>query len=82
MITNNKSSQDKILCLTFNQDSSCFAIGTETGFKIYSLYPKKHSFERNLNGWLEIIEMLYKSNILVLVGRGIYPKFSKNRLII
>ena len=82
MITNNKSSQDKILCLTFNQDSSCFAIGTETGFKIYSLYPEKHCFERNLNGGIGIIEMLYKSNILGLVGGGAYPKFSKNKLII
>ena len=82
MIKNNESSQDKILCLSFNQDSSCFAIGTETGFKIYSSYPINHCFERNLNGGIGIIEMLYKSNILGLVGGGTYPKFNKNKLII
>jgi WD40 repeat protein len=82
MIKNNESSQDKILCLSFNQDSSCFAIGTETGFKIYSSYPINHCFERNLNGGIGIIEMLYRSNILGLVGGGTYPKFNKNKLII
>ena len=81
MKTNNLNSE-KILCLSFNQDSSCFAIGTETGFKIYSSYPINHCFERNLNGGIGIIEMLYKSNILGLVGGGTYPKFNKNKLII
>ena len=82
MLANNESSQDKILCLSFNQDSSCFAIGTERGFKIYSSYPISHCFERNLNGGIGIIEMLYRSNILGLVGGGTYPKFNKNKLII
>jgi WD40 repeat protein len=81
-MTTNTPSSDKILYLSFNQDASCFAVGTETGFKIYSSYPINHCYERNLNGGIGIIEMLYKSNILGLVGGGTYPKFSKNKLII
>ena len=81
-MTTNTLSSDKILYLSFNQDASCFAVGTETGFKIYSSYPLNHCYERNLNGGIGIIEMLYKSNILGLVGGGTYPKFSKNKLII
>ena len=81
-MTTNTPSSDIILYLSFNQDASCFAVGTETGFKIYSSYPLNHCYERNLNGGIGIIEMLYKSNILGLVGGGTYPKFSKNKLII
>ena len=81
-MTTNTLSSDIILYLSFNQDASCFAVGTETGFKIYSSYPLNHCYERNLNGGIGIIEMLYKSNILGLVGGGTYPKFSKNKLII
>ena len=81
-MTTNTLSSDIILYLSFNQDASCFAVGTETGFKIYSSYPLNHCYERNLNGGIGIIEMLYKSNILGLVGGGTYPKFNKNKLII
>lgn len=37
---------DQMLYATFNQDASCFAIGTERGFKIFNSYPFKDSFER------------------------------------
>jgi len=38
--------EDEIIYSGFNQDSSCFAIGTEKGFQIYNTYPFKNSFER------------------------------------
>lgn len=37
----------KILYVSFNQDSSCFSVGTETGFKIYNTNPYKPNFERS-----------------------------------
>lgn len=39
-------SEDSMLFATFNQDGSCFALGTEKGFKIYNSYPFRENFER------------------------------------
>lgn len=43
-----EQNKDTILYVSFNQDSSCFAIGTETGFKIYNTYPFKLNFSRSI----------------------------------
>ena len=75
--------EEKILYISFNQDNTCFAVGTEIGYKIYDLInPNLDYYERVLDGGIGIIEMLYKSNILVLVGGGEYPKYSKNKVIL
>ena len=78
----NKPIEDQMLYVSFNQDSSCFVIGTQRGFKIYSSYPLKNSYERILDGGIGIVEMLYKSNIIALVGGGHSPKYNKNKVII
>ena len=59
---------------SFNQDSTCFSIWTQKGFKTYSLYPLNDVYQRELDGGIGIVEMLYKSNILALVGGGKCPK--------
>ena len=38
---------DKLLHISFNQDHSCFSIGSEQGFRIYELNPFKTIFERS-----------------------------------
>ena len=38
---------DKLLHISFNQDHSCFSIGSEQGFRIYDLNPFKTIFERS-----------------------------------
>jgi len=72
----------EILYCNFNQDQSCFAIGTQSGFKIFQTNPFKESFFRDLGGGIGIVEMLFKCNILALVGGGQNPKFPTNKVII
>ena len=77
-----RESSHGILYVAFNQDSKCFSVGTETGFRIYNTNPFKLNFERTLGGGIGIVEMLYRCNILALVGGGKNPKFLTNKVII
>jgi len=43
---NTETKNDSIICVSFNQDTSCFAAGTERGFRIFNTYPFKDNFER------------------------------------
>lgn len=38
----------QILSISFNQDGSCFAIGSQKGFRIYNSYPFKENIERRI----------------------------------
>ena len=73
---------NEILCINFNQDGSCIAIGTETGFKIINTLPFLDICYQNMGGGIGIIEMLNTTNIFGLVGGGKNPKYPLNELII
>jgi len=75
-------SDTEILYCNFNQDQGCFAIGTQNGFKIYSTNPFKETFSRDLGGGIGIVEMLYRCNILALVGGGNSPKYPLNKVML
>ncbi|ELP95238.1 WD repeat domain phosphoinositide-interacting protein, putative [Entamoeba invadens IP1] len=78
------SDTQKILCISFNQDYSCFALGTTHGFSVYGIDQNhlRERFKRNFNGGVGIIELLYKSNLVALVGGGPQPVFPPTKLII
>ncbi|OIT38360.1 PREDICTED: autophagy-related protein 18a-like [Nicotiana attenuata] len=70
--------------VSFNQDCSCFAIGTDRGFGVFTCDPFCESFCRyceNIGG-IGIIEMLFRSNILAFVGRGDHPQYPRNKVMI
>ena len=79
---NNINENNKILNISFNQDNSCFAISSQTGFIIYETFPFKKRYEKNLGGSIKITEMYYRSNILALVSGCDFPKFDQKKLII
>jgi WD40 repeat protein len=76
-------SQDPVTITTlgFNQDYQCFQIGTTTGFHIYNSDPQRERFSR-LIGHVELIEILYKTNIIVFVGGKYNDKYPPNKVII
>lgn len=73
---------DELYFLTFNQDHTCMASGTHNGFRIFNSDPYKETFKRDFSGGIGMVEMLFRCNILALVGGGQDPAFLKNKVIL
>jgi len=73
---------NRILDISFNQDQGCFAIATEKGFRIFNSYPFKDTFQRDFDAGIGIVAMLFRSNILALVGGGVHPKYPRNKVVL
>ncbi|KAK6121127.1 hypothetical protein DH2020_045115 [Rehmannia glutinosa] len=78
-----------ILHLSFNQDRGCFSVGTTHGFIIFQINPFRETFRRGFStgtggeiGGTGVVEMLFRCNILALVGGGPTPKFPRNKVMI
>ena len=96
MTTNTNPSMDSLLSLSFNQDGGCLAVGTTSGFRIYNVFPFQETFRRtfdsvsgqspkkttNQTNGIGIVEMLFRCNLLALVGGGPSPKYPTNKVMI
>ncbi|KAL5775413.1 hypothetical protein ACOSP7_012970 [Xanthoceras sorbifolium] len=59
----------ELLSVSWNRDYGCFVAGTSCGFRIYNCEPFKETFRCELKGGgFKIVEMLFRCNILALVG--------------
>ncbi|KAG9443342.1 hypothetical protein H6P81_014682 [Aristolochia fimbriata] len=73
----------ELLTVSWNQDYACFVAGTNHGFRIYNSEPFKQTFRRDLkSAGFRIVEMLFRSNILALVGNGSSPQYPPNKVMI
>ena len=79
---NDEKNDMKILSISFNQDNSCFSVGTEDGFMIFETYPFKNQYKRKMDGGIKQAEMLYRTNLLALIGGGDVPKFNPKKVVI
>ena len=53
--------------VSYNQDGSCFSCGGNGLFRIYEIDSLRERFTRQYDGDLRIVEMYYKTNILIMV---------------
>ncbi|PSS19654.1 Autophagy-related protein like [Actinidia chinensis var. chinensis] len=74
-----------LLHLSFNQDFGCFAVGTDRGFRIYNCDPFREIFRREFGeggGGIAAVQMLFRCNILAVVGGGCEPQYPLNKVMI
>ncbi|KAJ2848888.1 Phosphatidylinositol 3,5-bisphosphate-binding protein [Coemansia brasiliensis] len=77
----------ELLYAAFNQDYGCFAIGTQSGFRIFNSDPYKEKMRRGdpiefKDGGIGIVALLYRSNYLAFVGGGRNPQFPPNKVML
>uniref|UniRef100_A0A1D1Y915 Autophagy-related protein 18 n=1 Tax=Anthurium amnicola TaxID=1678845 RepID=A0A1D1Y915_9ARAE len=78
MNLNNKGNNE-LLFINFNQDFSCISVGTQHGYKIYNCDPFGKCYSKS-DGGIGIVEMLFCTSLVALVGAGEHPSFSPRRL--
>ncbi|KAL0486032.1 autophagy-related protein ATG18 [Acrasis kona] len=76
------NSAEDLQFLGFNQDFSCVAAGVINGFRIFNCDPYKETFKREFSGSIGIVEMLFRCNILAIVGGGKDPAYSNQKVIL
>ncbi|CCK71950.1 WD40 repeat domain-containing protein KNAG_0I01650 [Huiozyma naganishii CBS 8797] len=64
--------------VNFNQNGSCISVGTSNGFKVFNCEPfgRFYSESEPEYGGYSIVEMLFSTSLVALVGNGDQPQLS------
>lgn len=83
---------NEILHVAFNQDFTCFACGTESGFRVYTADPFKLTWSRDFEAGPEassevscglgLVSMLHRTNVLAIVGGGKRPRLPPHKVVL
>lgn len=65
--------------LNFNQTGTCISMGTSEGFEIFNCDPFG-KFYSDESGGYGLVEMLFSTSLLAVVGVGDQPAMSPRRL--
>jgi len=71
--------EQPLLAQRFNQDCSCVAVGTRRGYQVFTCEPFA-SCHASADGGVGLVEMLFSSSLIALVGAGARPGDSPRRL--
>jgi WD repeat-containing protein 45 len=75
--------RSSLLTCAFNQDGGCLAIGTTSGFAVHNLHPQYAiSVNHNDLGGVGLVELLFRCNIMLIVGGGPNPHAPPHRVLI
>lgn len=65
------SNSDQVNYITFNQDNSCVAIGLNSGYKVFNCNPTfGKCYQYIKNEPIGLVEMLYNTSLMVIIGLG------------
>lgn len=70
----------KLLCYSLNADASCVTVGTKSGLYVYNLDPVVRRLKGCIGDGFKIVELLYCTSLLVMVGSGDHPGSSPRTL--
>ncbi|KAH7616917.1 hypothetical protein Ndes2526B_g09024 [Nannochloris sp. 'desiccata'] len=72
-----------LISVSFNQDAGCFSIALTNGFRVFTTVPFSEFYRRQFDAeGVAIAEMLFRSNLVALVGGGPIPKYPPNKVMI
>lgn len=74
-----KTNVEALNFINFNQDGSCISIGTDRGYKIFNCDPFGKCYSRQ-DGGMGIVEMLFCTSLIAIVGLGDQPSMTPRRL--
>eukprot|EP00053_Salpingoeca_punica_P014005 m.127094 g.127094 ORF g.127094 m.127094 type:complete len:344 (-) comp16354_c1_seq1:1789-2820(-) len=67
--------------VAWSQYDECFALPGEKGFAIYNTEPLRELCRRNIGG-VSLVAMMFRTNVLALVGGGRAPIDARNKVLI